>query len=99
MKKAKKDATINLRLPYETKELLTTLAENHGKSSSAYLRLLIEKDANAVISNQNTQQHISHKQMVINSLKENQFINSLLANTEISNKGKKAIGRELRKYV
>ncbi len=99
MKKTKKDTTINLRLPYETKELLTASAKSHGKTSSAYLRFLIERDASAEIANQNTHQKISHEQMVTNSLSENQFINGLLINTEISNKSKKVIGRELRKHV
>ncbi|MCI8582316.1 MAG: hypothetical protein HFH13_04180 [Dorea sp.] len=99
MKKTKKGDTINIRLPKETKELLKTLAKNQGKSCSGHLRLLIERDANAFINNQNTQQNTSHEQITINSLKENQFIHSLLTNKEFSNKSKAIIGREIRKYV
>lgn len=102
-KQEKNTECVNLRLTPQTKELLDNSAKKRGKSRSNYLRYLIKQDAEAIRNNQiagpDTQQGISHGQMVINSLSENHFINTLLTNKEFSNKSKAIIGREMRKYV
>lgn len=102
-KQEKNTETINLRLSPQIRELLDNSAKKRGKSHSDYLRYLIEQDAKTISNNQiaepNTQQNLSHEQVIINSLSENHFINTLLTNEEFSNKSKAIIRREMRKYV
>jgi len=85
----KKTERVDFRFPLETKELMNSMAKKHNMKNSQYVRSLIEKDAYS----------ISHEQQIQNSLQENQLINSLLANPDISSDCKKHIVKELRKYV
>ncbi len=85
----KKTERVDFRFPLETKELMNSMAKKHNMKNSQYVRSLIEKDAHS----------ISHEQQIQNSLRENHFINSLLANPDMPNKCKQLIGKELEKYV
>lgn len=85
----KKIEQIHLRLPSELKQLMAANAKKQNLTSSEYIRTLIEKDKKL----------LTHEQRTQNALAENQFVNELLKNPEITNKCKQTIGKELKKYV
>lgn len=85
----KKTERIDIRLTPEEKALLEHQAQEHGMNLSEYTRHSITKCF--------TQK--THEWQVENSLTENHIINSLLLNSELSNKSKQIIGKEIGKYV
>lgn len=85
----RKNERIDLRVSSEDKILIKQKAEEQHMSTSEYLCHLVKKDC----------QMLSHEQMIMHSIPENQFINSLLVHPELSNKTKQIIGKELRSYV
>ena len=85
----KKTKRIDIRVTPDMNKLVETKAGALNKNKSEYICSLIEHDLKSV----------SHEQLIQNSLCENEFINSLLTNTELPDKSKRVIGKEMRKYV
>lgn len=88
-KTTNKTERIPLRVTPEQKKSIEIQARSQKKRTTEYLIGLAEQDLKS----------ISHEQLTINSLSENQFINNLLTHPDISNKDKQIIGKEIRKYV
>ena len=89
MNKEKKTEQINLRLTKSEKDMLYKNAGINGKNVTEYIINLIKNNSNSV----------SYEQYITDSMTENNIINNLLLSDKLSNKSKKIIIREVRKYV
>lgn len=101
----KKEKRMDLRITEDLKKTTKENAKKKHMNTSEYICDLIEKDTNSMSHEQITPntlkstKTLSHEQMVQNALSENELINGLLTNSEIPNKTKQLIGKEMRKYV
>lgn len=89
MDKEKKTEQINLRLTKSEKDMLYKNAGIDRKNVTEYIINLIKNNSKSV----------SYEQYITDSMTENNIINNLLLSDELSNKSKKIISREVRKYV
>ena len=89
MDKEKKTEQINLRLTKSEKDMLYKNAGIDGKNVTEYTINLIKNNSKSV----------SYEQYITDSMTENNIINNLLLSDKLSNKSKKIISREVRKYV
>ena len=89
MDKEKKTEQINLRLTKSEKDMLYKNAGIDGKNVTEYIINLIKNNSKSV----------SYEQYITDSMTENSIINNLLLSDKLSNKSKKIISREVRKYV
>lgn len=88
-KNGNKDKIINLRVSKEQKEQIERKAKSDNKNISRYILDTVLDDGNIT----------SHEKLITSSLQGNQLINDLLRSTDISDKTKKIISQEVRKYV
>ena len=89
MDKEKKTEQINLRLTKSEKDMLYKNAGIDVKNVTEYIINLIKNNSKSV----------SYEQYITDSMTENNIINNLLLSDKLSNKSKKIISREVRKYV
>ena len=89
MNKEKKTEQINLRLTKSEKDMLYKNAGINGKNVTEYIINFIKNNSKSV----------SYEQYITDSMTENNIINNLLLSDKLSNKSKKIIIREVRKYV
>ena len=89
MNKEKKTEQINLRLTKSEKDMLYKNAGINGTNVTEYIINLIKNNSKSV----------SYEQYITDSMTENNIINNLLLSDKLSNKSKKIIIREVRKYV
>ena len=85
MDKEKKTEQINLRLTKSEKDMLYKNAGIDGKNVTEYIINLIKNNSKSV----------SYEQYITDSITEN----NILLSDKLSNKSKKIISREVRKYV
>ena len=89
MDKEKKTEQINLRLTRSEKDMLYKNAGINRNNITEYIINLIKNNSKIV----------SYEQYIADSMTENNIINNLLLSDKLSNKSKKIISREVRKYV
>lgn len=89
MDKEKKTEQINLRLTRSEKDMLYKNAGINRNNITEYIINLIKNNSKIV----------SYEQYIADSMTENSIINNLLLNDELSDKSKKIIIQEVRKYV
>lgn len=89
MDKEKKTEQINLRLTRSEKDMLYKNAGINRNNITEYIINLIKNNSKSV----------SYEQYIADSMTENSIINNLLLNDELSDKSKKIIIQEVRKYV
>lgn len=88
-KDSTKKERIDIRVTPDQKRQWAQSAKEAGLSHSAYICTIMDKATSVQ----------SHEENVTNSLKENQFIHSLLLNANLSDKAKKIIVGEMKKHV
>lgn len=84
-----KEERINIRVTADQKRQWKQSAKEAGLSHSAYICTVMDKATSPK----------SQEEKVMTSMKENNFIHSLLLSPELSNKAKKLIAKEMQKYV
>ena len=89
MDKEKKTEQINLRLTRSEKDMLYKNAGINRNNITEYIINLIKNNSKIV----------SYEQYIADSMTENSIINNLLLSDELSDKSKKIIIQEVRKYV
>ena len=89
MDKEKKTEQINLRLTRSEKDMLYKNAGINRNNITKYIINLIKNNSKIV----------SYEQYIADSMTENSIINNLLLSDELSDKSKKIIIQEVRKYV
>ena len=89
MDKEKKTEQINLRLTRSEKDMLYKNAGINRNNITEYIINLIKNNSKIV----------SYEQYIADSMTENNIINNLLLNDKLSDKSKKIIIQEVRKYV
>lgn len=89
MDKEKKTEQINLRLTRSEKDILYKNAGINRNNITEYIINLIKNNSKSVL----------YEQYIADSMTENSIINNLLLNDKLSDKSKKIIIQEVRKYV
>lgn len=89
MNKEKKTERINLRLTIAEKRLINEEAKRNNQNITEHIVSLIKNEKSCT----------SHEQRIADSMAANQLINNLLTSSELSNKAKEIISKEIRKYV